>query len=84
MKVYIIERGNCCQHGHIFKTYLSLKDAILDLQILADDRRKGGYVVTPGLGDEDNEGLAVCGFWAGPEKGNQTAEGWRILECTML
>lgn len=80
MKVYIIESGNCCQHGHIFRAYFSLKNAILDLQILADNKRKEGYIVTPGLGDDDNEGMTICGFWAGPEKGNRTAEGWRITE----
>ena len=84
MKVYIIEHGSCCQHGNIFKAYQTIQAAIQDLQFLADNRRKPGYVVTPGLGDDNNSGLAICGFWAGPEKGNQTAEGWRVVELTML
>lgn len=84
MKIYIIERGTYCQHGHVFKTYATIQSAILDLQTLSENRRKEGMVITYGLGDDDNAGLAICGFWAGPKGGNETAEGWRIIECTCL
>lgn len=85
MNIYIIEKGSMAQHGEIFRTYQKLPDALLDMQVLADNYRGQDYKVTPGIDDlANNRGHVLCGFWAGYKDGNETAIGFRLLEFPIL
>lgn len=85
MKIYIIEKGTMCQNGEIFRTYANLRLALSDFQVLAENKRKAGWVVTPGLGENtNNQGHALCGFWADHKGGNGCAEGYRLLELPVI
>lgn len=85
MKIYLIETGQCCQHGTIVNAYKRLADCLTDFEHLQEvEERKAYNTVTYGLNEYDKTPGCICGFWSGPTTGNTNAAGWRVREVEVL
>ena len=85
MKIYIIEKGTNAQTSEIFRAYSSLRLALEDMQTLADNYRKEGWEVAPGLDkNTNNMGHALCGFWIRTKEGSGCVQGFRLLEFPVI
>lgn len=81
MKIYLIETGQCCQHGTIVDAYKRLADCLTDFMHLQEvEERKAYNTVTFALDEYDKTPGCICGFWSGPTTGNTNAAGWRVRE----
>lgn len=81
MKIYLLETGHFRQDGEIVDAFTKLSDALAEFEHWKDVKKREAYtVVNDGVSEFDNTPGVICGFWAGPERGNICANGWRVRE----
>ena len=80
MEIYLIERGQFCQHGEVVAAFTNLSDAIDALnEIEETEKAKTDTIVTHEIQETKTPGV-LFGLWSGSARGNSCFNGWRLRE----